>query len=118
MLAGGEVTADPAAAKMVPPTLPLMNWLVPSAPANQGGFPSNDAKRSSLFPHRNTCQSVAKTTDRNATTHRCGAARDDASKNLPEPAHREVLSLRTYERFLPATGILLMRLSESVFHVA
>lgn len=41
MLAGGQVTTDPAAAKVVPPTLLLMNWLVPSAAANQGRFPSD-----------------------------------------------------------------------------
>lgn len=40
MLAAEEVTTDQAVAKMFPPTLLLMAWLVPSAPANQGGFPS------------------------------------------------------------------------------
>lgn len=44
-----------------------------------------------MFPCRNTYQSVAKTTNRDVTPHHCGAARDDTSKNLPEPVHREVL---------------------------
>lgn len=35
------MTTDPAAAHVVPLTSPLMNWLVPSAPGNQGRFLSN-----------------------------------------------------------------------------
>lgn len=34
--AGTRGSNQPSVAKMVPPTLLLMNWLVPSAPANQG----------------------------------------------------------------------------------
>lgn len=53
MLAGGVVTTDPEVAKMVPPTLFLMNWLVPSAPANQGRFPSDwILKDPARFPTR------------------------------------------------------------------
>lgn len=51
--AGTRGSNQPAVAKMVPPTLLLMNWLVPSAPANQGRFPSDWVlKDPALFPQK------------------------------------------------------------------
>jgi len=63
VLAGGEEADDPAAAKMVPATLPLTDWLVPAAPADRGGFPGGWVlKDPARFPTK-TRQSAAHTPD-------------------------------------------------------